>query len=105
MPLEGIETAVTRQHLGGHDAAGRADRPWLAEQRLSLEQAIAAYTIAGAWLAFGERERGSIEPGKLADLVVLEKNLFEVPPLELHSVRVDYTIFDGRIIFDRSAEK
>ena len=45
--------------------------------------------------------KGSIEPGKLADLVVLEQNLFEVPPLEIHTVNTDMTIFDGQIIYER----
>jgi predicted amidohydrolase YtcJ len=64
-------------------------------------QAIAAYTIAGAFLAHEEKVRGSIEPGKVADLVVLEKNLFMVPPLEIHSVATDMTVLNGRILFER----
>jgi hypothetical protein len=101
-PLEGIETAVSRQLLGGRDAAGNPDRAWIPEERLALEQAIAAYTIAGAWLAFEDRERGSIELSKRADLVVLEKNLFEVPPQEIHRVRVEMTVLDGRIVYERT---
>lgn len=102
-PLEGIETALTRRYLGGLDPTGKPDQTWLPEELLSLEQALAAYTIAGAWLSFEEKERGSIEVGKRADLVVLGKNLFEVPTLEIHSVPVEMTIFDGRIVYERPA--
>jgi predicted amidohydrolase YtcJ len=100
-PVEGLETAVTRRYLGGVDPSGKPDRSWLPGERLNLEQAIAAYTIAGAFLAHEEKVRGSIEPGKVADLVVLEKNLFMVPPLEIHSVATDMTVLNGRILFER----
>jgi len=100
-PLEGIETALTRRYLGGLDPSGQPDHSWAPEELISLEQALAAYTIAGAWLAFEEKERGSIEVGKRADLVLLEKNLFEVPLLEIHTVRVEMTLLDGRVIYDR----
>ncbi len=97
--LDGIETAVTHRHPGGHDAEGKEDRPWNPDQRLSLPQALAAYTAAGAAL-FGEStRRGSIEPGKDADLVVLGRNLFETPPGQLHSVPVELTLRRGRVLF------
>ena len=104
-PLEGIETAVTRRHLGGRDAEGKADSAYIPAERLTLEQAIAGYTIDGAYLSFRERERGSIEPGKRADLVVLERNLFEVSPLEIHRVNVDMTLLGGRVVYERSRER
>jgi predicted amidohydrolase YtcJ len=103
-PLEGIETAVTRRHPGGIGPEGHPDEAWWPQERIGLEPAIAAYTIAGAWLAFEEAERGSIEVGKRADLVVLERNLFEVPTLEIHRVKVDLTIFGGRVVFARRSE-
>lgn len=97
--LDGIETAVTHRHPGGHDAAGKEDRPWNPDQRLSLPQTLAAYTAAGAAL-FGESgRRGSIEPGKDADLVVLGRNLFETPPGEIHSVSVEMTLRRGRVLY------
>lgn len=101
VPMEGIESAVTRRYLGGRDAAGKTYEPWAPEERLTLGQAIAAYTIFGAYLWSQEETRGSIEVGKLADLVVLESNLFEVPETEIHQVLVDMTILDGRVIFER----
>ena len=100
-PMEGIESAVTRRHLGGRDAAGNIYEAWAPEERLTLGQAIASYTIFGAYLWAQESTRGSIEVGKLADLVVLESNLFEVPEVEIHRVRVDMTVFDGTVVFER----
>jgi predicted amidohydrolase YtcJ len=73
-------------------------------QTLSLDQAIAAYTINGAYLQHSEHKTGSIEVGKLADLVVLEQNLFEMPPLEIHTVKTDMTVFDGRIVYERVSD-
>ncbi|HJO02413.1 MAG TPA: amidohydrolase [Acidobacteriota bacterium] len=102
VPVEGIETAVTRRYLGGLDPYGAPDESWLPEERLTLGDAIAAYTISGAYLSFEEDERGSIEVGKLADMVVMDKNLFEVPQLEIHQVAVDMTVFDGRVVFERA---
>ena len=101
VPVEGLETAVTRRYLGGIDPYGAPDQSWLPEERITLGDAIAAYTISGAYLSFEESERGSIEAGKLADLVVMERNLFEVPALEIHRVAVDMTVFDGRVVFER----
>ena len=104
-PLDGIETAVTRRHLGGiNPGTGEADETWMPGQTLGLDQAIAAYTINGAYLMHSEDSKGSIEVGKLADLVVLDQNLFEVPPLELHEVKTDLTVFDGRIIYRRNED-
>jgi hypothetical protein len=99
-PLDGLEVAVTRRHLGGVDPYGKTDEPWAPAEIITLAEAIAAYTISGAYLSFDEMERGSIELGKLADLVVLEKNLFDVPELEIHSVGTDMTVFDGRIVYE-----
>lgn len=79
----------------------QTDKTWMPDQTLNLEQAIAAYTIQGAYLMHMEDKTGSIEVGKFADLVVLEENLFEIPALEIHSVNTDLTVFDGQIIYRR----
>ncbi|MGH9750568.1 MAG: amidohydrolase, partial [Candidatus Polarisedimenticolia bacterium] len=92
-PLPGIHNAVLRQDTGGKPEGG-----WVPEQRLSLEQAIAAYTINGAWASFEEEERGSIREGKYADLVVLSKDLFAIPPAEIHTAGVLLTLAGGRIV-------
>lgn len=99
--LAGIETAVTHRHTGGRDEKGKEDAAWNPAERLTLDRALAAYTVAGAAL-FGESERrGSIEVGKDADLVVLGSNLFEVAPLELHAVTVDLTLRRGAVVWAR----
>jgi hypothetical protein len=103
-PLDGLETAVTHRYPGGHDPAGAEDAPWNPDERLSLAQAIVAYTAAGAYLFREDAVRGTIEAGKQADLVVLDRNLFDTPPLEIHSVTVDMTILAGRLIYDRRTQ-
>jgi predicted amidohydrolase YtcJ len=95
-PLDGIQVAVTRRPPGG-----RPSPPWRPEEVVDLPTAIAMYTINAAYQHHLERETGSIEVGKLADLVVLERNLFDVPPGELHAVRVMRTIVEGRTVFQR----
>ena len=97
------DLAITHRHTGGHDPAGKKDATWNPAERLSLDRALTAYTSAGAAL-FGESDRrGSIETGKDADLVVLGRNLFEVPPLEFHTVTVDLTLRRGKVLWERPA--
>jgi hypothetical protein len=96
-PIPGIRTAVLRQ-----DTDGRPEGGWVPEQRVTLEQAVAAYTINGAFASFEEDRKGSITAGKLADLAVLSRDLFAVPPAELHRTRVLLTVFDGRVVFERA---
>ena len=91
-PLEAIQIAITRRPL---DGAGPAFAP---EERANLADLLAAYTIAGAWIAREETTRGSIEAGKAADLVVLDRNLFEVEPAALGGVRVLWTLLDGESV-------
>jgi predicted amidohydrolase YtcJ len=93
-PLDAIQVAVTR--LGLDDPQGR---PWIPEERAGLTDMLAAYTINGAYLHRRERETGSIEPGKLADLIVLDHNLFDVPAGDVHRVRVQLTMLDGEVIW------
>jgi len=93
-PLLGIETAVTR--LG---PLGETDRVFLPEERISLADAIAAYTIGSAYVNFLDRETGSIEGGKLADLVVLDRNLFAIPAAEISDARVVATLLDGQLVY------
>jgi predicted amidohydrolase YtcJ len=100
-PLDGLETAVTHRYPGGTDLAGHPDRAWKPEERVTLEQAITAYTSAGAYLMHDEHERGSILPGLSADLVVLGRNLFDTPVLEIHKVEVDMTFIAGKVVFER----
>jgi predicted amidohydrolase YtcJ len=93
-PLEGMQVAVTRRQPS--EGPGPA---WIPEERISLPDAIAAYTIRGAYLDFSEKETGSIETGKLADLVVIDKNLFEIPPAEIYKAKVVLTLLGGKEIY------
>ena len=94
-PIPGIHNAVLRQ-----DTEGRPEGGWVPEQRVTLEQAIAAYTINGAWASFEEDVKGSVTEGKLADLAVLSQDLFAVPPADIHRTRVVLTVFDGRVVYE-----
>jgi hypothetical protein len=96
-PLQGIYAAVTRRTTDGKNPDG-----WHPEQKIPLEEAIKGYTWNGAYAEFSEDIKGSIAAGKLADLVVLDQNLFKIPPETIREVRVAMTVFDGRIVFERS---
>lgn len=95
-PMLGLYAAVTRQTVGGEPKTG-----WFPDERISIEDAIRAYTYNTAYANFEEKIKGSIEVGKLADLVVLSKNLLRVPPKDLLATEVVYTIVNGRIVYDR----
>jgi predicted amidohydrolase YtcJ len=94
-PLHGMYAAVTRQTLDGKPDAG-----WFPEQRVDLETALRAYTVNNAWAAGEEAIKGSLAPGKLADVVVLDRDLFATPAQQLKDVRVLLTIMNGRIVHD-----
>jgi len=93
-PLDGIEVAVTHREPDKGDGP-----PWLPQERIALPDAIEAYTIRGAYLDFTEKETGSIEVGKAADLVVLDRNLFEIPASKIHEVKVLLTFLEGREVY------
>ena len=95
-PLTGIYATVTRSTLDGKNPEG-----WIPEQKISIEEAIKGYTINGAYAEFAESKKGSIEKGKLADLVVLDQNLFKIPPAEIKDVQVKMTVLNGKIIHKR----
>jgi predicted amidohydrolase YtcJ len=92
-PLQGMEVALTRSDP---DQGGPS---WIPEQRLDLPTILAAYTINGAYLSFSERQTGSLEKGKQADLVVLERNLFDIPAEQIGEVRVLWTLLAGRPVY------
>jgi len=93
-PMLGLYSAVTRQTLSGEPAGG-----WFPEQRISIEEAIRAYTYNTAYANFEEKIKGSIEVHKVADLVVLTKNLLQVSPREILDTKVVYTIVGGKIVY------
>lgn len=93
-PLTGIYAAVTRQTLDGKNPEG-----WIPEQKISLEEAIKGYTLNAAYVEFSERTKGSVSEGKLADLVVLDQNLFDIPPESILNTQVLMTVLDGKIVY------
>ncbi len=98
-PVYGLYAAVTRQTLSGEPAEG-----WFPEQRLSIEEAIEAYTKTPAWAAFEEEMKGTLTPGKLADIAVFDRELIDVgrnDPARLLDAKVLYTIVGGRVVYER----
>jgi predicted amidohydrolase YtcJ len=91
--LMGIYGAVTRRTLDGKHPDG-----WVPEQKITVEEAVRAYTMGSAYASFDEKLKGSIEPGKLADLVVLSDDIFSIDPVKIADTKVWMTIFDGRIV-------
>ena len=93
-PLEAIEVALTRRSPDGPPG-----EPWIPEERVDLETMLRAYTVNGSWLAREEGTRGPLEPGKAADLVVLDRDPFAVTPDGISEIRVLLTLLDGREVF------
>jgi predicted amidohydrolase YtcJ len=96
-PLEGIFAAVTRRTLDCKHPDG-----WVPAQKISVEEALRAYTSDAAFAAFSEKSLGSLQAGKLADLVVLDRNLFETPGEDLAKAGVVLTMVGGRVTFERA---
>jgi predicted amidohydrolase YtcJ len=94
-PMFGLYAAVTRATLDGKNPGG-----WFPEQRLTLEEALQAYTMGSAFAEFREREKGSLTPGKLADLVVLDGDLFAMAQEKIKDAAVRYTIVGGRVVYE-----
>jgi len=98
-PIYGLYAAVTRQTLTGEPKEG-----WFPDQRLSIEESIEAYTKGPAWATFEENLKGTLTPGKLADVAVFDTNLVDAGrknPAQLLKAKVNYTIVGGRIVYER----
>jgi hypothetical protein len=95
-PLEGIYAAVTRRTLDDRNPGG-----WVPEQRIGVEDALRAYTAAGAYASYEEGEKGTLESGRLADLVLIDRDLTRVPPETIRDARVMLTVVGGQVIFER----
>ena len=93
-PLIGIHAAVTRRRA---DGAPGPDG-WQRQERITVAEAVDAYTIWPAYAAGEESYRGSITPGKIADLVVLGQDIFRVEPMEITKTRVEMTVMDGKVV-------
>ena len=92
-PLMGIYAAVTRRTLDNERPDG-----WVPEQKITVEEAVHAYTMGSAFASFEEKLKGSIEPGKLADLIVLSDDIFTIDPAKIAETKVMITLFDGKVI-------
>ena len=93
-PMEGLYAAVTRK-----DRLGEAGNGWHPEQKISMEDAIRYYTLGSAYSQFMEDRKGMIKQGYLADIVILDKDLFSIPENEIMKTKVDYTIIGGKVVF------
>lgn len=94
-PLLGIYAAVTRRTLDDKNPGG-----WIPEQKISVEDAIKCYTINSAYASFEENIKGSIEVGKLADLVVLSEDILTIDPVKIKDTKVLITIFNGEVVYE-----
>lgn len=97
-PLWGIHAAVTRQRRDGTPPEG-----WYPSQRITVQEAVWGYTMAPAIASDREKVLGSITPGKYADIVILDRNIFAIDPMEIADAKVDFTIFNGRVVFQRQS--
>jgi len=93
-PLEGIYGAVTRRTLDDKNPDG-----WVPEQKVSVEEALKAYTINGAYATFEENIKGSLEPGKLADFVVLDRDITTIDPVQIREAKVVRTVVGGKVVY------
>ncbi len=97
-PLEGIYAAVTRRTLDSRNPGG-----WVPEQKIGVEEALRAYTINGAYASFDEGIKGSLEKGKLADIVLIDRDLTTVPAERIRDARILLTIVGGRVVYEGPA--
>ncbi|HEY9405108.1 MAG TPA: amidohydrolase [Pyrinomonadaceae bacterium] len=94
-PMLSIYGAVTRRTLDGKNPQG-----WIPEQKITVEETVQAYTAGSAYAEFAEHTKGTLAPGKLADLVILSQDIFRINPVEIERVTVRLTIMDGRVVYE-----
>ena len=95
-PMLTIYAAVTRRTLDGKNPNG-----WIPEQKISVEEAVQAYTVGSAYAEFQEAVKGSLTIGKLADFVIIDRDIFKIEPEEIEKAKVLMTILDGRVVYER----
>lgn len=96
-PMLGLYAAVTRATLDGKHPAG-----WIPQQKITLAEAVEAYTLGSAFAEFQEKDKGTITPGKLADMVILSDDIFAMKPEGIRDVKVETTIVGGKIVYGRA---
>lgn len=97
-PWQGLQAAVTRQTSEGKPVGG-----WLPQERVTLAQAVEAYTLGAAFAGRHEKTEGSVEPGKVADLIIVSQNIFEIDPHKIGDTTVQTTVVGGKVVYQ--AEK
>jgi predicted amidohydrolase YtcJ len=97
-PWPGVQNAVTRQTTAGDPPGG-----WLPKERISLDDAIKGYTLGAAFAGHREKTEGSLEPGKMADLIVLSQDLFKIEPSGIAKTEVLLTMVGGKVVYQSSA--
>jgi hypothetical protein len=95
-PVLGIYAAATRRTLDGKNPQG-----WVPEQKITVEEAVRAYTVGSAYAEFAENVKGTITQGKLADLVILDRDIFQIDPAEIEKVKVWMTVMDGKVVYEK----
>lgn len=95
-PIEGIYAAVTRRTLDGKHPDG-----WVPEQKITVEEALRAYTSGSAYASFEENRKGTLERGKLADFVIIDRDLTRIPPEEIRDAHVLMTVVGGKVVYER----
>jgi predicted amidohydrolase YtcJ len=95
-PILGIHAAVTRATIDGRNPHG-----WVPEQKITVEEALRAYTSAAAYAEFAEADKGTLAAGKLADVTVLSEDIFRIPADDIKKVNVLYTVVGGRVVFGK----
>jgi len=99
-PMKTLYAAITRATLDGKNPGG-----WVPEQKIKLSEAVEAYTMGSAYAEFQEKEKGSIAPGKLADMVLLSDDIFQIDSTKIQDVTAELTMVGGKVVWDRGAEK
>jgi len=97
-PIEGIYAAVTRRMLDDKNPGG-----WIPEQKITVEEALRAYTRDAAYAEFAEKEKGTLAPGLLADFVILDRDLTRIQPETIRDTKVVMTVVGGKPVFERAA--
>lgn len=98
-PMLGLYAAVTRATLDGKNPNG-----WFPEQKLTVAEAVEAYTMGSAYAEFQEKEKGSITPGKLADMVLLSDDIFTIDPVKIRDIKIMTTWVGGKVVWDAAAQ-
>jgi predicted amidohydrolase YtcJ len=89
-----LHVAVNRRTIDGQPPEG-----WVPDQKISMDDALYAYTYGGAYSSHEENSKGKIAPGYLADITIFSQDLFEIDPMKIHETKVLLTIFDGKVIY------